>query len=205
MLREEAMIFWQSRNRYKSTAIALAVADRYQQLELPVGVLVVDYENEKTDGDFAPNSDCFPSLSTLSTTVRQKLNASIMFSFWPEAKKGSAEFDLLRDNKCIINSDLEGYAVPPHTHYTPTTHPLSTHYTPTIHPLYTRYTLYTIHYTLYTIHYTLYTHYILYTHHTPTIHSLHTHYTLTIHSLQICSRHHSDGLPRANMDQISET
>ena len=42
MLREDAMIFWQSRNRYKSSAIALAVAEKYRQLDLPVGVLVID-------------------------------------------------------------------------------------------------------------------------------------------------------------------
>lgn len=32
MLREDAMIFWQSRNRYKSSAIALAVAKNYSKL-----------------------------------------------------------------------------------------------------------------------------------------------------------------------------
>ena len=37
MLREDAMIFWQSRNRYKSSAIALDIASRYQALQLPVG------------------------------------------------------------------------------------------------------------------------------------------------------------------------
>ena len=83
MLREDAMLFWQSRNRYKSTDIALSVADRYQQLGLPVGVLVIDYENEVTDGDFAPNPGCFPSLSALSAGVRAKLNATTVFSFWP--------------------------------------------------------------------------------------------------------------------------
>jgi alpha-D-xyloside xylohydrolase len=40
-LREDAMLFWQSRNRYKSTAIALSVADQYEQLKLPIGVLVI--------------------------------------------------------------------------------------------------------------------------------------------------------------------
>ena len=57
-LRHDAMLFWQSRNRYKSSAIALAVADRYKQLELPVGVLVIDYENQQVDGDFDPFKGC---------------------------------------------------------------------------------------------------------------------------------------------------
>ena len=33
-LREDAMSFWQSRNRYKSSDIALSIADRYAQLDL---------------------------------------------------------------------------------------------------------------------------------------------------------------------------
>jgi alpha-glucosidase (family GH31 glycosyl hydrolase) len=42
-LREDAMSFWQSRNRYKSSDIALSIADRYQKLQLAnyVGVLVI--------------------------------------------------------------------------------------------------------------------------------------------------------------------
>ena len=83
LLRSEALLFWQSRNRYKSSAIALHVADRYKQLGLPVGVLVVDYENERVDGDFAPNPSCFPSVGNLSRAVRSTLNATTMFSFWP--------------------------------------------------------------------------------------------------------------------------
>lgn len=111
MLREEAMLFWQSRNRYKSSAIALSVAARYQKLNLPVGVLVIDYENERIDGDFEANPNCYPSLAVLSTAVRDRLNASTMFSFWPEAKNGSANFALLVQSGCVINADLGGYAV----------------------------------------------------------------------------------------------
>ena len=40
-LREDAMVFWQSRNRYKSSDIAISVAKRYEELKLDVGVLVI--------------------------------------------------------------------------------------------------------------------------------------------------------------------
>ena len=41
-LREDAMIFWQSRNRYKSSEIALSIADRYSQLDgIDVGALLI--------------------------------------------------------------------------------------------------------------------------------------------------------------------
>lgn len=108
MLREDAMIFWQSRNRYKSSAIALDVAEHYRKLDLPVGVLVIDYKNQVRDGDFAPNPACFPSVSALSDGIREKLNATTMFSFWPEVKEGSGEYDVLKQQGCLINSALGG-------------------------------------------------------------------------------------------------
>ena len=72
---------------------------------------MVDYENEKIDGDFQPNPDCYPSLSNLSAAIRTKLNATTVFSFWPEAKSGSMNFNLLRQAGCIINADLGGFAL----------------------------------------------------------------------------------------------
>ena len=75
--------FRQSRNRYKSSAIALSVAQRYADLKLPVGIIVVDYKNQRIDGDFAPNPDCYPSLKALSDGIRGSVNATTMFSFWP--------------------------------------------------------------------------------------------------------------------------
>ena len=110
-LREEAMLFWQSRNRYKSSSIAQSVAQRYAHLKLPVGVLVIDYKNQRADGDFAPNPACYPSVRALSDGIKAKLNATTVFSFWPEAMKTSAEYALLHTSRCLINPDLGGLAI----------------------------------------------------------------------------------------------
>jgi alpha-D-xyloside xylohydrolase len=114
-LREDAMIFWQSRNRYKSANIALDVAAKYHELKLPVGVIVIDYKNQNYDGDFAPNPDCFPSVKDLSDGIRAKINASLVFSFWPEVKAKSAEYGVLSKANCLINPDLGGFAIDPTT------------------------------------------------------------------------------------------
>ena len=109
-LNEKAMLFWQSRNRYKSSRIVEDVAKRYQQLNLPVGVIVVDYKNQNHDGDFDPGQNCFPSLRNLSKTVQQLINASVVFSFWPEVKNTSTQYQPLADLGCLINTDLDGLA-----------------------------------------------------------------------------------------------
>jgi len=115
MLREDAMIFWQSRNRYMTSKIAMEVADHYKALDLPVGVLVVDYKNQVHDGDFLPDPTCFPDIKALSDGVRTAINATTVFSFWPEVLKNSNEFGLLQKEGCLINSDLGGLAIDPTT------------------------------------------------------------------------------------------
>jgi alpha-D-xyloside xylohydrolase len=112
-LRDDAQIFWQSRNRYKSSRIALQVADRYRSLGLQnqVGVVVIDYKNQDHDGDFAPGKACYPDIKALATGVRERVNASTVFSFWPEVLRESDEFKALSDKGCLINSCLKGLAV----------------------------------------------------------------------------------------------
>ena len=108
MLREDAMIFWQSRNRYMTSKIALEVANKYKALDLPVGVLVIDYKNQVHDGDFLPDPTCFPDINALQTDVRAAINATTVFSFWPEVLRDADEFDVLQKEGCLINSDLGG-------------------------------------------------------------------------------------------------
>lgn len=110
-LREDAMLFWQSRLRYKSSAIALDVAARYSQLDLPVGVVVVDFYNQKYDGDFAPNENCFPSISNLTKGIRETLNATVLFSMWPEVLPNSSNHALFTDAGCLSNADLGGRVI----------------------------------------------------------------------------------------------
>ena len=98
-LREDAMLFWQSRTRYKSTDIAPNVARRYAQLDLPVGMLVIDYKNTLVhDGDFVPDASCYPSVAALSKGVRATLNATTVFSFWPEVLRDAKAFARLNSH-----------------------------------------------------------------------------------------------------------
>ena len=71
---------------------------------LPVGVLVIDYKNQVHDGDFAPNPNCYPSVRALSDGVRAKINATTVFSFWPEVKQAAAEYGPLQARGCLINA-----------------------------------------------------------------------------------------------------
>jgi alpha-D-xyloside xylohydrolase len=107
-LRDEAMLFWQSRNRYKSSAVAESIATRFAAEDIPVGMLVIDFYNQLADGDFAPNPACFPSVADLTTSVRATVNASVMFSFWPEVLNKSSQYETFLAAGCLSNADLNG-------------------------------------------------------------------------------------------------
>eukprot|EP01051_Picozoa_sp_SAG22_P001239 SAG22_NODE_47_length_24699_cov_13.602317_4_plen_319_part_00 len=104
--------FWPL-GRYKSSKIALDIADKYKALDLEdyVGVMVIDYKNQNHDGDFAPGPTCFPSVKALSDGIRHKINASTVFSFWPEVKTEANEYGALKAAGCLINSALGGLAI----------------------------------------------------------------------------------------------
>jgi len=89
------------------------VARKYEQLKLPVGVLVIDYKNMVHDGDFVPDASCYPSVKDLTSGVTSSLNATTVFSFWPEVLKSAKAFAHLNASGCLINKDLAptGYAI----------------------------------------------------------------------------------------------
>jgi len=115
MLRDDAMIFWQSRNRYMTSKIALEVAQGYAKLDLPVGVLVIDYKNQVHDGDFQPDPQCYPDIKELSDEIKTLINATTVFSFWPEVFSSANEYSDLKSQGCLINPDLGGLAIDPTT------------------------------------------------------------------------------------------
>jgi len=98
-----------------TSKIALEVADHYKQLDLPVGVLVIDYKNQVHDGDFLPDPTCFPDINALQEGVRSAINATTVFSFWPEVLRNADEFPVLQKEGCLINPDLGGLAIDPTT------------------------------------------------------------------------------------------
>lgn len=67
---------------------------------------------QDADGDFEPSPSCYPNVSALADGVRAVLNATTMFSFWPEVVPDAREHSTLDAAGCLINgTDLGGRAV----------------------------------------------------------------------------------------------
>jgi alpha-glucosidase (family GH31 glycosyl hydrolase) len=57
---------------------------------ITLGILVVDFFNQKVDGDFFLNPECYPNVTEMVRQARATTGANLMVSIWPDVKTGSA-------------------------------------------------------------------------------------------------------------------
>ena len=56
---------------------------------ISLGVLVIDVLNQKVDGDFYLNPQCYPNVTEMVTQAREATGAHLMVSLWPDVKPNS--------------------------------------------------------------------------------------------------------------------
>jgi hypothetical protein len=96
-----AALFWQCRLRYRTQQILEDIAKGYNQRNLSLGVIVVDFMNQKRDGDFQMNPVCYPNISGMTSTVKALTGAQTMVSFWPDVKPDADAAAALSAEGCI--------------------------------------------------------------------------------------------------------
>jgi alpha-D-xyloside xylohydrolase len=101
VLPDFAAQFWQCRLRYRTSEEATSVAARYGKLNLSVGVFVIDFHNQRVDGDFEMNPDCYPDVPGLVTSVKQSTGAELMVSLWPNIHPTSYSYKTLQAAGCL--------------------------------------------------------------------------------------------------------
>ena len=100
-LSPNTLRFWQSRLRYRTSDEALTVARRYGALNISLGVLVIDFHNQRVDGDFVMEPDCYPDVTALVNDVRDSSDAELMVSLWPFIRAGSKSHANLTAAGCV--------------------------------------------------------------------------------------------------------
>lgn len=106
-LPELAAGFWQSRLRYRTSGEAEQVAARMAAKGLSVGVFVIDFFNQKTDGDFQMNPVCYPNVTALVQNIRESVNATLMVSLWTDIQPQSRSHNALASAGCLTGRDVE--------------------------------------------------------------------------------------------------
>eukprot|EP00038_Savillea_parva_P017223 m.19431 g.19431 ORF g.19431 m.19431 type:complete len:869 (-) comp3692_c0_seq1:8-2614(-) len=109
-LPDSAMQFWQSRLRYRTSQEAESVAQRMGDRNLSAGVFVIDFFNQRVNGDFEMNPVCYPNVSELVTSVHDAVGADLMVSLWPDVHPTSYSHSTLANANCLVNGGVDATA-----------------------------------------------------------------------------------------------
>jgi alpha-D-xyloside xylohydrolase len=98
MMPSWAFGLWQSRERYQTQQASLDVAAGFRSRNIPVDVLVQDWQYWTIDswGSHAFDPVRFPDPDGWISAMRDTYHARIMISVWPKFYPGTANFDELR-------------------------------------------------------------------------------------------------------------
>ena len=84
----------QSRERYKTQDEVLATVSEYRERNIPLDVIVLDWQYWKTDwwGQKSFNPLKFPDPAGMMEVLHEKHNAHLMISIWPQMASDSPDF-----------------------------------------------------------------------------------------------------------------
>jgi len=102
--------FWQCKNRYKSQAEILGVAQKYRDLHIPVDDIVQDWFWWNRKGQFVFNKN-YPDPKGMVDQLH-RLNFHLMISIWPFFEPGSTNYDYMDKQGWFV--DKFKYAKPPY-------------------------------------------------------------------------------------------
>lgn len=101
-----ALKFWQSRLRYRTTDEAVDVARSFGARNVSLGVFVIDFHNQRVNGDFKMDPSCYPDVSDLTSKIAAATGALTMVSLWPDIDAGSTGYVPMHARKCVGNNNI---------------------------------------------------------------------------------------------------
>ena len=100
-------LFWQCRLRYRNQAIVEQIAQGYAQRNLSLGMLVIDFQNQRRDGDMHMNEACYQNISAMTERVRDLTGGNTMVSFWCDVKADADAHDALQSGGCLFGGRVD--------------------------------------------------------------------------------------------------
>ena len=102
--------FWQCKNRYKSQAELLGVAQKYRELKIPIDNIVQDWFWWNRKGEHIFNQN-YPDPKGMIDQLHRE-NFHLMISVWPFFEPGSAAYETMDKNGWFIDKTV--VAKPPY-------------------------------------------------------------------------------------------
>lgn len=98
-----ALGFWQSRLRYETQEQVLTVAKRYQELNIPLSVIVIDYFHWTEQGDYKFDPVYFPAPKEMADELH-KMGIRLMVSMWPTINEKSENYKYMADHNMLLRT-----------------------------------------------------------------------------------------------------
>ncbi|MCI8529123.1 MAG: hypothetical protein HFH82_08250 [Lachnospiraceae bacterium] len=96
-----ALGFWQSRLRYETQEQVLEVASKYQELNIPLSVIVIDYFHWTEQGDYKFQSKYWENPKEMAEKLHN-MGIKLMVSMWPTINEKSENYrEMLEQNMLI--------------------------------------------------------------------------------------------------------
>jgi alpha-glucosidase (family GH31 glycosyl hydrolase) len=88
----------QSKLRYENQTEILLPADNFVKYDIPVSLIVIDYQSWAHNGDWALDPNLWPDPASMSAYVKNITGAEMMASLWPAVEDASVNYETLEYN-----------------------------------------------------------------------------------------------------------
>lgn len=103
--------YFQSRNRYQNRKDLMDVVKNQRELNIPLDAIILDYLHwgKAGFGSMVFDSIDFPDAQGMIKELHDKYNCKLIVSVWPSFKKNTPNWNLLNQNRLLLDLDLGGF------------------------------------------------------------------------------------------------
>ena len=83
------------------------IALGYAQRNLSLGMLVIDFQNQRRDGDMHMNEACYHNISAMTQRVRDLTGGNTMVSFWCDVKADNERARRVQSAGCLAGDGID--------------------------------------------------------------------------------------------------
>ncbi|GAB7355523.1 hypothetical protein MBLNU459_g6006t1 [Dothideomycetes sp. NU459] len=87
-----------SKLRYENQTEVLLLAQNFHDYNIPVSMIVIDYQSWAANGDWALDPRLWPNVSYMAQRVKQLTGAEMMASLWPAVQDSSVNYEVMQAN-----------------------------------------------------------------------------------------------------------
>jgi alpha-glucosidase (family GH31 glycosyl hydrolase) len=93
-----ALGYIQSKLRYENQTEVELLAQNFKDHNIPVGMIVIDYQSWADQGDWALDPRLWPDVAAMARKVKELTGAEMMASLWPSVSDDSVNYEALQMN-----------------------------------------------------------------------------------------------------------